>query len=168
MMIAKRILVGGILLMSSLYVAAQRRLVAIDFDRQTPVVGVSVTINGGACVSDSAGYFEVPDTCRLMFLSHINYESRLVKLSELSRDTVFLVPTELNLKELVVFGVGAGDKDLEQLNRSLLLKKEEAQLIGANPNGNLLGLLKYLIPKKWRKSKKQRQHEQLRKVLKEY
>jgi hypothetical protein len=38
----------------------------------------------------------------------------------------------------------------------------------ANPNGNLLGLFKYLIPKKWRTSKKKKRQEELKKLLEEY
>lgn len=165
---AKRTLLGILLLVCCLSMTAQRRLVAVDIDRLTPIADVSVTMNGGVCVSDSTGHFEVPDTCKLLFLSHMSYESRLVKLSELSRDTVFLVPTSLNISELVVFGVGPGDEKIERLNRSLRLSKEDAQLMQANPNGNLFGLVKYLIPKKWLKSRKARLREQLKKNLDTY
>ena len=146
---------------------AQRRLVAIDVDSAAPVAGASVTTNGGYFVTDSVGHFAVPDSCKLMFITHMNYENRLVKLNEV-RDTVFLISKELNLREVVVFGTGPEDDKIKKLNESLRINRQEAALLNANPNGNLFGLLNYLVPRRWLKNKKAERRKQLAKILEEY
>ncbi|MBR1484181.1 MAG: hypothetical protein IJ612_00615 [Prevotella sp.] len=147
---------------------AQKRLVAIDADYHFPVAGASVTTNGGVSVTDSLGRFEVPIGTDLLFITHLNYENRLVKLSEV-RDTVFLISNSLNLNEVTVFGVGTDDK-MAKLNKQLRLQQQEAQLLNANPNQglNLLALFKALIPRKWLRNTKAERRKQLEKLLEEY
>ncbi|MBR4898679.1 MAG: hypothetical protein IKZ48_07840 [Prevotella sp.] len=150
-------------------IAAQRRLVAIDVDASVPVVGASVMTNGGTFTTDSVGRFAVPDTCRLIFVTHMNYENRIVNLSEV-RDTVFLISKELNLREVVVFGTGPTDEKIRKLNESLRIPPKDAQMLKANPNQgmNVLGLLKAVIPKKWFRNSKEEQRKRLEKTLEEY
>ena len=150
-------------------VAAQRRLVAIDVDASVPIAGASVTTNGGTFTTDSVGRFAVPDTCRLIFVTHMNYENRIVNLSEV-RDTVFLISKELNLREVVVFGTGPSDEKIHKLNESLRIPPQDAQMLQANPNQgvNILGLLKAVIPRKWFRNAKAERRKRLEKILDEY
>jgi hypothetical protein len=158
------------MLMGCLPAMAQRRLVVADIETLQPVAGANVQAMGTVTATDSAGLFSVADSCRSIVVSHVNYESRLLNLSELGGDTVFIISKLLNVKEVVVFGRGRADEDeqLQQLRRSLRMSRTEAQLAAANPNQgfNILGLVKYLIPKKWRKRESRKQ--KLQRVLDEY
>lgn len=147
---------------------AQRRLVVVDVETLQPVVGANVISKDGSATTDSLGYVSVNDSCKSLSFSHVNYESRLVNLKELN-DTVFLISKLLNIKEVVVFGHGQRNELPEALKRQLEIDKKEAQLAAINPSsGNLLALLSYIIPKKWRKSKKEKQRQRLKMILDEY
>lgn len=147
---------------------AQRRLVVVDVETLQPVVGANVISKDGSAMTDSLGYVSVNDSCKSLSFSHVNYESRLVNLKELN-DTVFLISKLLNIKEVVVFGHGQRNELPEALKRQLEIDKKEAQLAAIDPSsGNLLTLLSYIIPKKWRKSKKEKQRQRLKKILDEY
>ena len=154
----------------TLKVSAQHELVVADVETMLPVAGANVQGNGSTVKTDSLGHFSVPDSIGTMLVSHVNYESRLVRLEELSGDTVYIISKLLNLKEVVVFGKGKIEDDrLRELNRRLRIQLTEAQLMAAKPNGNLFGLLGYLIPKKWRSgssaAKRKKRHED---ILREY
>ena len=152
-------------------VYGQRRLVVADVETLLPVAGASVTGSGRPVVSDSAGAVVVPDSCRSLAVSHINYESRLVNTDELHLDTIFVVSKLLSLQGVVVFGKATGDDPLEELRKRLRISRTEAQLAAANPNSgvNILGLASYLIPKKWKKKNcKSCRQQHLRQVLEEY
>ena len=96
-------------------------------------------------------------------------QRRLVVVDVELNDTVFLISKLLNIKEVVVFGHGQRNELPEALKRQLEIDKKEAQLAAINPSsGNLLSLLSYIIPKKWRKSKKEKQRQRLKKILDEY
>ena len=148
---------------------AQRRLVVVDVETLVPVVGANVISKDGKCTTDSLGYFSVSDSCKTLSFSHVNYESRLVNLNEVS-DTIFLISKLLNIKEVVVFGHGKRDELPDALKKQLEMEKENAKLAAINPNsGNLLSLIGYLIPKKWRKgyreAQRRKHHDD---VLREY
>jgi len=152
----------------TIQVHAQRRLVVVDVETLQPVVGANVISKDGSATTDSLGYISVSDSCKSLSFSHVNYESRLVNLKELN-DTVFLISKLLNIKEVVVFGHDQRDKLPEALKRQLEIDKKEAQLAAIDPSsGNLLSLLSYIIPKKWRKSKKEKQRQRLKKILDAY
>lgn len=147
---------------------AQRRLVVIDVETLMPVDGANAVGNGTAVQADSLGFVTVPDSCRSLVFSHVNYESRIINLDEV-RDTVFLISKLLNMKEVVVFGKTPHVDDYADLQASLRLPKTDLQLASIqSANGNLFGLLKYIIPKKWRKSAKEKRKERLKKVLEDY
>lgn len=147
--------------------SAQRRLVVVDFETGDPVGGANVVGNGLTTQADSLGFVLVPDSCRSLVFSHVNYESRLINLNEV-RDTIFLLSKLLRLKEIVVFGKAPEVEDYAELNRKFQLPKSELQLAGAQPNGNLFGLLGYLIPKSWKKSPKKKRKERLKEILENY
>ena len=153
------------LVMCAATMAGQKRLVVADVETREPVVNANVILGPGyAVTTDSLGRFLLPDSCRGMALSHVNYESRLVNVSEV-RDTVFLISKLLSTQEVVVFGKDKYKNDLSDLNKRLKIDKTEMQLATANPNGgNLLGLIGKLLPK----SRKQKRKDRLKKILDDY
>ena len=147
---------------------AQRRLVVVDVETMIPVVGANVISKDGNCTTDSLGYFSVSDSCKTLSFSHVNYESRLVNLNEV-RDTVFLISKLLNIKEVVVFGHGKREEMPDALKKQLETEKENAKLASIDPSsGNLLTLLGYLIPKKWRKNTKEARRKRMKEILDNY
>ena len=149
--------------------SAQRRLVVVDVETLIPVVGANVVSKDGNTTTDSLGYFSVSDSCRSLAFSHVNYEPRMINLTEV-RDTVFLISKLLNIREVVVFGHGPHDVLPEALKKQLKINKTEAELVSIDPSsgGNLLPLLARLMPKKWRKNKKEERMKQLKRILEEY
>ena len=147
---------------------AQRRLVVVDVETLVPVIGANVVSADGNTTTDSLGYFSVSDSCCSLAFSHVNYEPRMINLTEV-RDTVYLISKLLNVREVVVFGHGPHDVLPEALKKQLKINKTEAELAAANPGGaNLLPLLARLIPKKWRKNKKEERMKRLRQILEDY
>lgn len=148
---------------------AQRRLVVVDVETLIPVAGANVVSKDGNTTTDSLGYVSVSDSCRSLAFSHVNYEPRMINLTEV-RDTVFLISKLLNIREVVVFGHGPHDVLPEALKKQLRMSKTEAQLAAADPSsgGNLLALLGRLLPKKWRTSKKERRLKQWKQILDDY
>ena len=158
-----------LLLAGALQGFAQRRLVVVDVETLMPVAGANVSSKDGNLTTDSLGFFSVSDSCKTLSFSHVNYESRLVNLKEV-RDTIFLISKLLNIKEVIVFGHGQHDDLPEALKRQLKYDKKEAQLAAIDPSsgGNLLSLIGYLIPKKWRKNSKEERRKRLQKIIEEY
>lgn len=167
-MSARRI-IWLVLMVWAVQAQAQRKLVAIDIETLQPVAGANVITNIGTTTTDSLGYVSVDDSCKTLSFSHVNYESRLVNLEELN-DTVFLISKLLNIKEVVIFGHGPHRVLPESLKRQLRLDKKEAQLAAIDPKsgGNLLTLINYIIPKKWRTSKKEKRRKRLKEILDNY
>lgn len=165
----QRILLLAFLLVFSTNMMAQegRHRTVVDGDTGNPIANVSIMGRDFTVVTDSAGRFVLPDDCKTLVFSHINYVSYLANRNDLG-DTIELYTNDHRLDEIVVFGKPTGEDPLANLNNSLGISKTDAQLISANPNGNLLGLLSYLIPKKWRTSKKTKKKESLKKILEDY
>lgn len=149
--------------------AAQKKMVVVDIETLIPIGGVNITSKEGVFTTDSLGCFAVPDSAKSLAFSHINYESRWINMEEVN-DTVFLISKLLNIKEVVVFGHAQYRDDMKALKKQLRLEKNEAALLAANPasGGNLLSLIGYIIPKKWRQSKKEARRERLKRILEEY
>ena len=97
---------------------AQRRLVVVDVETLVPVIGANVVSADGNTTTDSLGYFSVSDSCRSLAFSHVNYEPRMINLTEV-RDTVYLISKLLNVREVVVFGHGPHDVLPEALKKQL-------------------------------------------------
>ena len=154
--------------------SAQRRLTVIDVETLEPVIGANVAFGKETVQTDSLGCVTVGDSCRSLVFTHVNYESRIINLDEVRRDTVFLISKLLNVKEVVVFGKGKRPDDLRGLNNSLRLDPIEAQMIAADPNSgvNVLAIINYLIPKKWKekwkKHTKAGRRERLKQILRDY
>lgn len=153
----------------SLLLSAQRQLRVVDVETLMPVAGANVVSKARTAQTDSMGCITVSDSCRTLVFSHVNYESRMLNLEEV-KDTVYLISKLLNLKEVVVFGQDKRGDKIKDLKNQLGLSKTDAQLIAANPASgmNLFGLIGKLIPKKWRKSKKESRRERLKRIIEEY
>ena len=153
----------------SLQLSAQRQLRVVDVETLMPVAGANVVTKERSAQTDSMGCITVSDSCRTLVFSHVNYESRMLNLEEV-KDTVFLISKLLNLKEVVVFGHDKREDKMKDLKSQLGLSKTDAQLIAASSSQgmNLFGLIGKLIPKKWRKSKKESRRERLKRVIEEY
>ena len=153
----------------SVAASAQRRLVVVDVETLVHVDGANVVGDNFSAQTDTLGCVVVPDSCRSLLFSHINYESRVVKLEEV-RDTVFLISKLLNLKEVVVFGKTPHVEDYSRLQKRLGLSTTDLQLAAAKSNGgiNLLGLIGSLVPKSWRKDGKETKKERLKNILDKY
>ena len=152
---------------------AQRRLVVVDVETLIPVVGANVVSKDGTTVTDSLGYFSVSDSCQSLSFTHVNYESRIINLTEVC-DTVYMISKLLNIREVVVFGHGKHEEISDDLKKKLRMDKVDAQLAAANPSGgiNLIALFNKLMPKKWlqklRKNTKQERLKRIQKMLDEY
>ncbi|MBR2238600.1 MAG: hypothetical protein IJ887_12155 [Prevotella sp.] len=157
------------LLLCCLSTSAQRRLIVVDVETLVPVDGANVVGNSLSAQTDTLGYIFVPDSCQSLLFSHVNYESRLINLKEV-RDTVFLISKLLNVKEVVVFGKTPHVEEYEELQKRMRLSKTDMQLSSAQPGDgiNLLGLFNYLIPKKWKKAKKEKRKERLKRAIEDY
>ena len=133
---------------------AQRRLTVVDVETLIPVVGANVVSREGTNVTDSLGLVVVSDSCQSLSFTHVNYESRIINVTELRRDTVYMISKLLNIKEVVVFGHGPEEKLSFNIKEELKRKSVDAQLAAANPNSGIqvFEILKMLIPKKWRES----------------
>lgn len=155
------------LLVMSVAVCAQRRMVVCDIETLSPISQVSVRSSAGVEVTDSMGFFSVPDSCRSLVFTHLNYESRLLNVDEV-RDTVFLVSHEMSMREVVVFGKGKDDGLRDRINKMLVLNKTDAQLLGSDPSqgGNLLGLIGKLLPK--RKTRAEKRKQKAREIIENY
>ena len=67
-----RLLVILALVFLSLPTLAQRRLVVCDVESLQPISQVSVRSSAGVDITDSLGYFSVPDTCKSLVFTHVN------------------------------------------------------------------------------------------------
>ena len=149
-----RILLLLLLAAVSLRGFSQRHLVVVDVETLVPVVGANVVSNQGTSVTDSLGHVLVSDSCQSLSFTHVNYESRIINVTELRRDTVYMISKLLNIKEVVVFGKGPLEELPFDMKKELKRKAIDAQLAAANPNSGIqvFEILKMLIPKKWRES----------------
>ncbi|UKK53507.1 hypothetical protein [Prevotella sp. E2-28] len=168
-----RLLFLTLMVLCSTGLSAQRQLTVVDVETLVPVIGANVVGKYGSYVTDSLGMVSVSDSSMTLTFSHVNYDGRIINLSEV-RDTVFLISKLLNLKEVVVFGVNKSKRpDFSELNNGLKLNKVEAQLAAADlSKGTSIDLGKvvnFILPKKWRPGyKKAQRKKRLKEILDDY
>jgi len=168
-----RLLFLTLMVLCSTGLSAQRQLTVVDVETLVPVIGANVVGKYGSYVTDSLGRVSVSDSSMTLTFSHVNYDGRIINLSEV-RDTVFLISKLLNLKEVVVFGVNKSKRpDFSELNNGLKLNKVEAQLAAADlSKGTSIDLGKvvnFILPKKWRPGyKKAQRKKRLKEILDDY
>lgn len=168
-----RLLFLTLMVLCSTGLSAQRQLTVVDVETLVPVIGANVVGKYGSYVTDSLGMVSVSDSSMTLTFSHVNYDGRIINLSEV-RDTVFLISKLLNLKEVVVFGVNKSKRpDFSELNNGLKLNKVEAQLAAADlSKGTSIDLgkvINFILPKKWRPGyKKAQRKKRLKEILDDY
>ena len=168
-----RLLFFTLMVLCSTGLSAQRQLTVVDVETLVPVIGANVVGKYGSYVTDSLGMVSVSDSSMTLTFSHVNYDGRIINLSEV-RDTVFLISKLLNLKEVVVFGVNKSKRpDFSELNNGLKLNKVEAQLAAADlSKGTSIDLgkvINFILPKKWRPGyKKAQRKKRLKEILDDY
>ena len=72
-----------LLLLCSLTSVAQRQLRVVDVETLVPIAGVNVLGKRFSAQTDSTGVITLPDSCRTLSFSHVNYESRLLNINEI-------------------------------------------------------------------------------------
>ena len=83
---------------------AQTKCVIVDKETGTPIRNVKFYAdNGITAVTDYRGVLLVDSFFKSATLSHVSYLSRVVNRSEL-RDTIWMLPKENRLSEVVVWG----------------------------------------------------------------
>ena len=168
----------AMLLLLAVPVEAQKRLVVVDVETGVPIRGVNVVSSSTlrpssstfhqADTTDWQGAVTIPDTCRTLIFSHVNYESYIINAGEVKNDTVFLISKLMGLPEVTVFGRGKGEDRLKELKKQMRIDKTEMQLTAADPaaGGNITGLFK-MVAKLFKRPKESRK-EKLRCMLEEY
>ena len=151
----------------SLYASAacaQKHTVVADMDTRLPLPGATVaTDNGQRATTDYSGRFHTPLPFSSATVSKKHYIQRRVGAAELRQDTIYLIPQEVVLNDVVVTAPGM-TFDMQKSMRTI---SENAKLTEqAKQGGNLLGLLQLLIPSK--KSKGITRSEKIKKILDNY
>lgn len=143
---------------------AQRHIVVADMDTRLPLPGVVIaTDNGQRATTDYLGSAHTALPFRSATVSKKHYMQRRVSYDEAQRDTVFLIPQEVVLDDVVVTAPGMA----LDMRKSMNSISENAKLNNMAKNGfNLLGLLQLLAPSK--KSKAQSRAESIKKILEKY
>ncbi len=87
-----------------LYAKAQDTIVVVDKETGTPIREVNLTTDKGAISrSNYRGQIPVEGVFKSATLSHASYLTRVVERAEL-KDTLWLLPRENRLSEVVVWG----------------------------------------------------------------
>ena len=93
------------MLLATLSVSAQRRMVVVNMETKVPVRDVQVfTDEGKNMTTRWDGTFELPDSFSRIHFRHPQYEQRYILRSELRSDTVWLLPVSNALGEVIIWG----------------------------------------------------------------
>lgn len=148
------------LLIHCLECRAQVSAVVFDMETKRPISKVKVYVNPkGSALTDNHGSFRFSGTCNSMTFSHVSYESRSLRRSEL-RDTVWLMPKMNNLDEVVILGL----KPRISLNMKRI--SSDASYYGKTSSGVSFDLFSVFDKSQKRKSGKAR--ERYKKILERY
>lgn len=136
---------------------AQVKGVVVDIETGLPVRNVKIYTNTNkVATTDWSGHFSLPYSFESVTLSNSNYLQRVMDRSELT-DTVALLPMAHMLEGVTIYGRKPNYNRFKPNNLDL-------KLAAPHPAGiNLLDLFGKLF-----KSKKDKQHEKLMEVLKNY
>lgn len=93
------------LLIATMAVSAQRKMIVVDAETKVPVRDVKVyTPEGLDTLTAWDGTFAVPDSFSRLNFRHPHFEQRYLLPSELHSDTVWLLPISNALGEVVIWG----------------------------------------------------------------
>jgi hypothetical protein len=109
--------------LSAVYVSAQRKIVVVDMETHLPVADVSVkTDSARAVMTDRNGVASISERFDSISFSHMRYLSDKVTFEEM-KDTMYLVPKNLMLPDVVVTGVNPDLKKAMKKNYERMLEQ---------------------------------------------
>lgn len=112
-----------IVILSAVYVSAQRKIVVVDMETHLPVADVSVkTDSARAVMTDRNGVASISERFDSISFSHMRYLSDKVTFEEM-KDTMYLVPQNLMLPDVVVTGVNPDLKKAMKKNYERMLEQ---------------------------------------------
>ena len=112
-----------IVIFSAVYVSAQRKIVVVDMETHLPVANVSVkTDSARAVMTDRNGVASISERFDSISFSHMRYISDKVTFEEM-KDTMYLVPKNLMLPDVVVTGVNPDLKKAMKKNYERMLEQ---------------------------------------------
>lgn len=142
---------------------AQKNTVIADMDTRMPLSGVVVTTgNGQRATTDYLGHFHTELPFSSATISKKNYMQRRVGATELQQDTIFLIPQEVVLNDVIVTTPGFAF-DAQKATKSI---RDNAALPNPNQGFNLLGLFQLFAPSN--KAKTQTRAKKIKKILDKY
>ena len=119
----QRTIVFITVLMTALYASAQRKIVVVDMETHLPVADVSVkTDSARAVMTDRNGVASISERFDSISFSHMRYLSDKVTFEEM-KDTMYLVPKNLMLPDVVVTGVNPDLKKAMKKNYERMLEQ---------------------------------------------
>ena len=112
-----------IVILSAVYVSAQRKIVVVDMETHIPIAGVSVkTDSVHAVMTDINGIANIAERFDSISFNHMKYLSDKVTFEEM-KDTMYLVPKNLMLPDVVVTGVNPDLKKAMKKNYERMLEQ---------------------------------------------
>lgn len=112
-----------IVILSAVYVSAQRKIVVVDMETHLPVADVSVkTDSARAVMTDRNGVASISERFDSISFSHMRYLSDKVTFEEM-KDTMYLVPKNLMLPDVVITGVNPDLKKAMKKNYERMLEQ---------------------------------------------
>lgn len=159
-----RIFVIILCLYACSFAEAQKMPVVADMDTRLPLLGVVVsTDNGQRVMTDNFGHFHTQLPFASATVSKKHYLQRRVSGLELHKDTLFLIPQEVVLEDVVVKAPGMAF----DMQKSMCRISENAKLNEQARQGfNLLGIFGLFFPSK--KMKAAGRAESIKKILDKY
>lgn len=142
---------------------AQKMPVVADMDTRVPIAGVVVSTNNGQrVVTDYTGRFHTQLPFSSATVSKKHYMQRRVNATELQQDTLFLIPQEVVLNDVVVTAHGMSF----DMKKAMQKEMEVARLPKPSEGFNLLGLFQLIMPSA--KAKAQSRAGKIKKILDKY
>jgi heterodisulfide reductase subunit A-like polyferredoxin len=119
----QRTIVFITVLLTALYASAQRKIVVVDMETHIPIAGVSVkTDSAHAVMTDINGIANIAERFDSISFNHMKYLSDKVTFEEM-KDTMYLVPKNLMLPDVVVTGVNPDLKKAMKKNYERMLEQ---------------------------------------------
>lgn len=118
-----------IVILSAVYVSAQRKIVVVDMETHIPIAGVSVkTDSVHAVMTDINGIANIAERFDSISFNHMKYLSDKVTFEEM-KDTMYLVPKNLMLPDVVVTGVNPDLKKAMKKNYERMLEQPKLKVL---------------------------------------
>ena len=115
-------------LLTAMYASAQRKIVVVDMETHIPIAGVSVkTDSAHAVITDINGIANIAERFDSISFNHMKYLSDKVTFEEM-KDTMFLVPKNLMLPDVVITGLNPDLKKALKKNHERIMEQSTLQL----------------------------------------